>query len=92
MDLIILKKMFCNVRCRKYMTGEIPVSRKLVHEMTEAVGYNGRSQPMYQILKANECNNGRTFLLECNNPVAVRIMDLTTVHEIWQQKCRKSAR
>jgi 3-deoxy-D-manno-octulosonate 8-phosphate phosphatase KdsC-like HAD superfamily phosphatase len=35
-----------------YDTDELPATKKLVQEITEAVGYEGSSQSVYRILKA----------------------------------------
>jgi hypothetical protein len=59
--------MFYDLRCWKYDRVEFSEAKNLVHEMIEAVEYEGSSPSMCQILKAIgfrcvECNDGRKFL------------------------------
>lgn len=61
-----------------YDKGEFPTSLKILSNYQEKTGYKGSKTSMWRILKQmkfryKKCNNGRKFLMERNDIVAMRV-------------------
>ncbi|XP_025200882.1 uncharacterized protein LOC112598574 [Melanaphis sacchari] len=65
-----------------YDKGEFPTSLKILSKYKEKTGYKGSKTSMWRILKQmkfryKKCNDGRRFLMERNDIVAMRVRFLT---------------